>query len=127
MRTKGNSGTTSPRALRVGQLVQEELSRLLLRGLKDPRLTGFITLTGVKLSPDLREGTVYFSVFGEAAERERTSEGLKAAAPYLQREVSRALRLRNTPHLRFTFDESIERGDRIDRLLRGVKDEPDQT
>ena len=121
---KGKTGSPSPRALRVAQLVQEELSRLLLRGLKDPRLTGFITLTGVKMSPDLREGTVYFSVFGEAAERERTGEGLKAAAKYLQAEVSRALRLRSTPHLRFVYDESIERGDRIDRLLRGVKEDP---
>jgi ribosome-binding factor A len=66
---------------------------------------------------------VYFSVFGEAGQRERTAAGLEAAAPYLQREVSHALRLRNTPHLRFVYDESIERGDRIDRLLRGVKDE----
>jgi ribosome-binding factor A len=107
----------------VGQLLQEELSRLLLRGLKDPRLTGFITLTGVKMSPDLREGTVFFSVFGDTAERARTSEGLKAAATYLQAEASRALRLRSTPHLRFVYDESIERGDRIDRLLRGVKDD----
>jgi ribosome-binding factor A len=123
---KARTGEPSPRALRVAQLIQEELSRLLLRGLKDPRLTGFITLTGVKLSPDLREGTVYFSVFGDPAERERTGEGLKAAARYLQAEVSRALRLRSTPHLRFVYDESIERGDRIDRLLRGVKDEPEQ-
>jgi ribosome-binding factor A len=122
---KARTGAPSTRALRVAQLIQEELSRLLLRGLKDPRLTGFITLTGVKLSPDLRDGTVYFSVFGDAAERERTGEGLKAAAHYLQAEVSRALRLRSTPHLRFVYDESIERGDRIDRLLRGVKDEPE--
>jgi ribosome-binding factor A len=122
---RARSGGASPRALRVGQLIQEELSRLLLRGLKDPRLTGFITVTGVKVSPDLREGTVYFSVFGDDAVREKTAEGLKAAAPYLQRETSHALRLRNTPHLRFVYDESIERGDRIDRLLRGVKEEPE--
>ncbi len=72
----------SPRAVRVAQLIQEEIGRLLLRGLKDPRLSsGFITITGAKLSPDLKEAVIYYSVFGDEAQRKETGAGLNAAAP----------------------------------------------
>jgi ribosome-binding factor A len=111
----------TPRAVRVAQTIQEEVSRLLLRGLKDPRLGGLITVTGAKISPDLKEAVVYYSVFGEPAQREMTQEGLEAASPYLKREVAKNLKLRYAPHLRFVFDESIERGDRIEQLLREAK------
>jgi ribosome-binding factor A len=111
----------SPRALRVAQLIQEEISRLLLRGLKDPRLGGLITITGAKLSPDLKEAVVYYSVFGSEAQQKETAQGLSAASPHLQRELSRNLKLRYAPRLRFVFDESIERGDRIEQLLKEAK------
>jgi ribosome-binding factor A len=110
----------------VAEEFRHELADLLLRGLKDPRITGFITVTGAKMTPDLREVTAYVSVHAEQAERERTLEGLGAAAPYLQREIARRLRLRNTPHLRFVYDESIERGDRIDRLLKEAREKDSQ-
>jgi len=106
------------RPARVAEEFRHELSALLARGLKDPRVTGFITVTGAKMSPDLKEVTVYVSIHAEGVERDRTLEGLEAAATYLQREVARAVGLRYTPHLRFVYDESVERGDRIDRLLR---------
>jgi ribosome-binding factor A len=106
----------------VASEFQQELTRLLARGLKDPRVTGFVTVTGAKMSPDLREATVYVSIHAEPAERERTLEGLRSAAGWLQREVARSLRMRHTPHLRFVYDESVERGDRIERLLREAKD-----
>ncbi len=111
----------APRPLRVAQLLQEEISRLLVRGLKDPRLTGLITVTGAKISPDLKEAVLYYSVFGDAAARAMTQEGLQAAAPYLKREVVKNLKLRAAPHLRFVFDESIERGDRIEQLLKEAR------
>jgi ribosome-binding factor A len=111
----------SNRPARVASEFQHELSILLARGLKDPRITGFITVTGAKMSPDLKEVTAYVSIHAAEAERERTLEGLRAAAGYLQREVARAIRLRYTPALRFVYDESVERGDRIDRLLREAK------
>ena len=113
--------STHDRPARVAHEFQRELSSLLARGLKDPRVTGFITVTGAKMSPDLKEVVAYVSIHAEGAERERTLEGLRAAATYLQREVARAIKLRYTPHLRFVFDESVERGDRIDRLLREAK------
>jgi len=109
------------RPTRVAEEFRHELGALLARGLKDPRITGFITVTGAKMSPDLREVAVYVSIHGEPAERDRTLEGLRAAAGFLQREVARSLRLRHTPHLRFVYDESVERGDRIERLLREAR------
>lgn len=113
--------STHDRPARVAHEFQRELSIVLARGLKDPRVTGLVTVTGCKMSPDLKEAVAYVSVLGEERVVKETLEGLKAAAGYLQREVSRAVKLRYTPHLRFVFDESVGRGDRIDRLLREAK------
>lgn len=113
--------STHDRPARVAHEFQRELSALLARGLKDPRITGFITVTGAKMSPDLKEVVAYVSIHGEEKVVAETLAGLKAAAGYLQREVARAVKLRYTPHLRFVFDESVGRGDRIDRLLREAK------
>lgn len=109
------------RPARVASEFAHELSALLARGLKDPRVTALVTVTGAKMSPDLKEVTAYVSILGDEKQKAATLEGLKAAATYMQREVSRALKLRYTPHLRIVFDESVERGDRIDRLLREAR------
>lgn len=111
----------SNRPARVASEFQHELSRLVARGLKDPRVSGFVTVTGAKMAPDLKDVTVYVSIHGDEKTREGTLEGLRAAAGFLQREAARNLKLRYTPHLRFVYDASIERGDRIDRLLREAK------
>ena len=113
---------THDRPVRVAHEFQREVSEILARGLKDPRITGFITVTGAKMAPDLKEVAVYVSIHGEAAVRDRTLEGLRAAAGYLQREVGRRLKLRYTPHLRFVYDESVAEGDHIERLLKEVKE-----
>jgi ribosome-binding factor A len=113
--------TTHNRPARVAEEFRHAISELLARGLRDPRVTGFVTVTGAKMSPDLKEATVYVSIHGEEKVREQTLEGLVAAAGYLQREAARALRLRHTPHLRFVYDESVARGDRIERLLKEAK------
>jgi ribosome-binding factor A len=113
--------STHTRPARVAEEFRHELSIVLARGLKDPRVTGFVTITGAKMGPDLKDITVYVSIHAEEAERERTLEGLRAAAAYLQREVSRNLKLRYTPHLRFVYDESVARGDRIERLLKEAR------
>jgi ribosome-binding factor A len=73
------------------------------------------------MAPDLKDITVYLSILGDEAVKKSTLEGLRAAATWLQREVSRNLKLRHTPHLRIVYDESVERGDRIDRLLREAR------
>jgi ribosome-binding factor A len=120
--------STHDRPARVAHEFQRELTAVLARGLKDPRITGFITVTGAKMSPDLKEVVAYVSIHGEEKVVAETLAGLSAAAGYLQREVARAVKLRYTPHLRFVFDESVGRGDRIDRLLREAKakDEADR-
>lgn len=108
------------RATRVAHHIQEELGRILTRGLKDPRV-GFVTITGVELSPDLRHARVYYSVMGTEEEKRQTAEGLDAAKGFLKREVARALSLRYVPELRFLYDDSAERGARIEKLLREVR------
>lgn len=110
------------RPARVAHEFQRELGAIIARGLKDPRITGFITVTGAKMSPDLKEVVAYVSIHGEEKVREETLAGLRAAAGYLQREVGRNLKLRNVPHLRFVYDESVAEGDKIERLLKEVRE-----
>src|SRR6266511_5519723 len=101
--------STHSRPPRVAEEFRHELGAVLARGLKDPRVTGFITVTGAKMAPDLKEITVYVSIHAEEPERGRTLEGLRAAATYLQREVARNLKLRHTPHLRFVYKSEERR------------------
>ncbi len=114
--------TTHDRPTRIAHEMQREIGTLIAKGLKDPRITGFITVTGAKMSPDLREATIYVSIHGDEATQKNTLAGLEAASGYLKREASRAIKLRFVPNLRFVYDESIEEGDKIDRLLREVKE-----
>ena len=117
--------TTHSRPDRVAHLVQQKLAQLFARGLKDPRV-GLVTITGVKMSTDLREARVYWTVHGEAQVREQTARGIDAARGWLRREVGATLGLRLVPELRFTYDEAIDRGDRIERLLREVHQQDSQ-
>ncbi len=104
----------------VGRQVQEILSELVHKQLKDPRL-GFVTLTGVDMTRDLRTARVYISVMGDEAAREETLQALTHAVPYLRRELGRRIRLRLVPELLFAYDDSIERGSRINQLLDGLE------
>ena len=117
--------TTHSRPERVAHLVQQKLAQLFARGLKDPRV-GLVTITGVKMSTDLREARVYWTVHGEAQVREQTARGIDAARGWLRREVGATLGLRLVPELHFTYDEAIDRGDRIERLLREVHQQDSQ-
>ena len=114
--------TAHDRPARVAHELQRALSGLIARGLKDPRVTGLVTVTGARVSPDLREAVAFVSIHGEEKVRQQTLTGLGAAAGWLQREASRSLGLRFTPHLRFEYDPSVEQGDKIERLLREVKE-----
>jgi ribosome-binding factor A len=119
---------THDRPSRVGHAFQRELGEVLNRGLKDPRIKGLVTVTGVKMAPDLRDVTAYVSVLGEERVRVETLEGLTAATSYLQREVSKRLKLRYVPHLRFAYDPSVAEGDKIERIFKELKEkkEPDE-
>jgi len=104
------------RMRRVNEAVREVLSARIAEGLKDPRI-GFVTVTAVETSPDLRQARVYVSVLGGAAERTATLEGLASSHGFLQAILARELRMKRTPTLDFVYDESIDRGMRISQLL----------
>lgn len=104
------------RMRRVNEAVREVLSARLAEGLKDPRI-GFVTVTAVDTSPDLRHARVYVSVLGDEREREATLAGLASSHGLLQRSIAGELRMKRTPTLEFVYDESIDRGMRITELL----------
>jgi ribosome-binding factor A len=104
------------RMRRVNEAVREVVSARIAEGLRDPRI-GFVTVTGVDTSPDLRHARVYVSVLGSEEERSESLSGLGSAHGVLQQAVARELRMKHTPTLEFVFDESIDRGMRITELL----------
>jgi ribosome-binding factor A len=114
--------TTHHRPERVAEMVQHLLGELFARGMRDPRI-GLVTITGVKMSPDLREARVYWTVHGDPDQRKHTAKGLENARGFLRREIGIELKLRVTPDLHFTYDEAIDRGERIEQLIRQVHDE----
>jgi ribosome-binding factor A len=101
---------------RVNEAVREVLSARIAEGLNDPRI-GFVTLTSVETSPDLRHARVYVSVLGDEGERAETMDALQSAHGLLQKAIGQELRMKRTPTLNFVFDESIDRGMRISELL----------
>ena len=104
------------RMRRVNEAVREVVSARIAEGLRDPRI-GFVTVTSVDTSPDLRHAHVYVSVLGSGDERDETLAGLRSAHGVLQQAVATELRMKHTPTLEFVFDESIDRGMRITELL----------
>jgi ribosome-binding factor A len=107
---------TSDRMRRVNEAVREVLSAAITSELKDPRV-GFVTVTAVETSPDLRHARVFVSVLGNPGQRRRTLKALDSAHGFLQRRVGAELRMKNTPQLQFVYDDTPERGMRISELL----------
>src|SRR6266568_9283633 len=103
------------RMRRVNEAVREVVS-VGVGELKDPRI-GFVTITGVETSPDLRHARVYLSVLGAERKRAQTLAGLEAARSLLQAQLGRELRMKRTPQLAFEYDPSVERGDRMTKLI----------
>ncbi len=113
------------RASRVGGEIRKLLSELLLRKIKDPRLK-MVLISGVKMTPDLKLARVYYTATGREADPDDIRAGLNSAGGFLKRSIARELNLRYIPALHFHHDDSFEYGDRIDRLLKSVRDESDQ-
>jgi len=105
------------RADRVAEAIRAEVATFLREEAKDPRLTGFVTVTGVEASRDLRHANVFVSVMGTDTERAATLEGLASVATHLRSRLGRSLRLSNAPTLHFKLDESVARAARIESLL----------
>jgi ribosome-binding factor A len=101
---------------RVDEAMRAVLSDAIAKDLKDPRV-GFVTVTGVKTSPDLRHARVYVSVLGSDPERSESMDGLRSAHGFLQRRLADELPLKHTPSLTFEYDDTVDRGMRITHLL----------
>ncbi|HPJ97001.1 MAG TPA: 30S ribosome-binding factor RbfA [Syntrophales bacterium] len=108
--------TNFKRADRVAELIQQELSDILLKGIRDPRI-GTLTITGVKVSNDLRVAKIFFVEMGQDVCRQETLDGLKKATSFIRKELGRRLQLRYTPEIIFRTDPSFAYGSRIDRIL----------
>ena len=107
---------TADRMRRVDEAMREVLSAAITSEIKDPRV-GFVTVTAVQTTTDLRQARVYVSVLGADAVRRRSLDGLRSAHGYLQRRVAEELRLKHTPALEFVYDDTTDRGQRIQELL----------
>jgi ribosome-binding factor A len=103
---------------RVNEALREVLSARIAEGLKDPRI-GFVTVTAVETSTDLRHARVYVSVLGNDQEREDSLRGLQRAHGVLQAEIARVMHMKRTPELKFVYDETVEKGMRINEILEG--------
>ncbi|MBP5462798.1 MAG: 30S ribosome-binding factor RbfA [Lachnospiraceae bacterium] len=110
----------------VSQEVRRELSRLILDGVKDPRIAPLTTVTDTTVAPDLKTAKVYVSVYGDAEAKKNTMEGLKNAAPYLRSMLAKNLNMRLTPQLFFVLDDSLDYAMKIDAMIDSLhKDEED--
>ncbi len=107
------------RSQRVSDLLRQEIADIIMRKVKDPRL-GFVTVTGVDLTDDLKVARVYISCLKDE-EKEASLEILNAAKGFIRGEVAKRIRMKVLPSLEFRFDESVGYGDRIDKLLKEIK------
>ena len=110
------------RPRKVADLIQRELTDLLRREVRDPRV-GMVTITAVDVSPDLSHAKVFFTLL-EEKDKETTIQGLQRAAGYLRSQLAHRIKLYTTPELRFAYDESVERGDHLSRLIDSTKNKP---
>lgn len=111
----------SHRPERVGELLRELIAGLLTDRVRDPRI-GFVTVTGVEVTPDLKHARVRVSVMAAAEERARSLEGLESAAGFLRARLAAGLHLRTSPELHFELDRGLEHALRIERALRELKE-----
>jgi ribosome-binding factor A len=114
---------------RVAAAIREEIAMFLAEGVKDPRVVGLVTVTGVDVTRDLRHAKVFVSILGSDSERAATLDGLASVAGHLRSRLGRALRLRLAPEVSFKLDESVARAARIETLLAQIQNEggPDDT
>jgi ribosome-binding factor A len=112
----------SRRPDRVGEAIRVEVATFLAEGVKDPRVTGMVTVTGVEVTRDLRHARVFVSIMGDDAERASTLEGLRSVAGHLRSRLGRSLRLYSAPEVEFRLDQSVANAARIETLLARIRD-----
>jgi ribosome-binding factor A len=111
------------RASRIGDQIRAGLAELLAREVHDPGI-GFLTITRVKVSPDLQQARVFYTTIGDDKSRKESARALERATPFLRRHVGRRLQLKRVPELSWMFDDSIEKTDRIERILQELHSQP---
>ncbi len=114
----------SHRTRRVAHLIQREISNILLTEVSDPRLT-FITVTDVKVTPDLRNATIFYSMIGTDEEKKDVAKAFRKASGYIQRMVTESLSLKFAPHFVFKFDDTMEKAAEMEEVIDSISDEPD--
>ena len=107
---------------RVADQLRAEIAEIVASELHDPAI-GFLTITHVNVTPDLQTARVYYTTLGDAKARRETGRALGRATPFLRRHIGRRLRLKRVPELEFFFDEAVERGDRIEQILKDINDD----
>jgi ribosome-binding factor A len=112
----------SSRPERVGDQIRVEITGMLTRQVHDPGI-GFLTITRVEVSADLQHAKIYYTTLGDEKARRESARAIERASPFLRRQLAGRLRLRRAPELHFFFDESVERHDRIERILRDLEQE----
>ncbi len=109
----------------MAETIHKEISGLLIKGLKDPRI-GFVTITSVDVTADLRQAKVYYTLMGNQNEREECQVGLDSSSSYIRQQLGRVLRLRFIPEIRFEYDSSVDYGQHIEKLLSDVHNDNQQ-
>jgi len=107
---------------RIEALIQEEVSEILRTKVFDPRI-GFVSVTGVGMSPDLKSANIFVSIFAEEKEKKEVMNGLSSATGFIQRELGHRLQIKNTPKLKFVRDDSLERGSKVLGILSRLEHE----
>ena len=105
---------------KLQELIKQEMSKMILRDIKDPRI-GFVTVTGVEMTGDLRSAKIFVSVPGDVEQVRKTFEGLNSALGFVRREIGQRIRLRFTPEISFAADTSLDYGEHIQKLLLQVE------
>lgn len=107
---------------RVGDQIREEVTQLLARSVQDPGI-GFVTITRVKVTPDLQLARIFYTSIGDDKQQKETAKALERAKPFLRRQLAQRVRLRRAPELEFKYDESIADLDHVEKLLEQVREE----
>ena len=110
------------RPSRLGDLIRQEVSRLLLMEAKDPRI-GMVTITDVEVSNDIKRAKIFYNVTGDKSEREKTQKGLESASGYIRSTLANRLTIKRMPEISFVYDETLDYGEKIDKILTELKEE----
>ena len=113
------------RPRRVGEVVRKEIAALLTKGLKDPRI-GFVSVMGVRMSPDLKYANVDVSLYGSESQKKSSLIGLRQSSGWVRREIGKRIRLRFTPEIRFFEDSTLDEAYHIEEVLREIHEEDEQ-